>query len=119
MKYRLNLIFDLPSFIEKTLSLIHSRENINSFFKKGDANCRECTEERDSFIINVETEKLAGYRQVVEMSEVIQMALLKRNQNRKCHHQDISLENMQDLCIIIKNLSEFSITFEGLLSWTL
>ena len=47
---------DLPLFIENTLSLIHQRENISTFFHIGDRDCEECKQGNDcSMIVSMTT----------------------------------------------------------------
>ena len=93
---------DFPIFIENTLRLIHTRENISPFFHTEDPNCNNCKHSSESIIIKIENVKLVESDEALEMKDLIEMALLKRNQNQKCCHKMITYDNLEDLCIIVQ-----------------
>ena len=93
---------DLPDFIENTLRLISFKQDISTLFRTKDKNCIECKQESDGFLIKVESKEKAEDEEILEINDLIQKALLRKNHDKKCFHQVITQDNLEELCIFIK-----------------
>ena len=97
---------DMAKFIENTIRLIHKRETISPYLFLTDDDCQLCKEDISDCILKVDIEQKGNEVQVLTINELIQHAITKRNQIRKCCHVSRKLD---ETCFIIQLPSPASI----------
>ena len=95
-------LYDLPTFIENTIKLLTISEiRILPFFVNKDMHCQQCnqdTNDQTNCIFTVDIEE----KHEMTLKNLLEKAIMKRNEKSNCVHKLLDFKNLEDKCIILQ-----------------